>query len=716
MSNLAALSFLRPKGSAMTFKYKLSVRLALLKDALALVLAGALCACEKPASIAGPGPAPVVTRVAISPNRITLSPGQTSRFMAVGLTATGDTADVDVTWSATGGTIVDTSSSGSYHYATYQPSAVPGTYLVIATDPPATALADTSTVVVVPVPVSSVAVSPAVASLLVGATVQLTATPHDASGAALSGRAVTWTSSAPAVATVSTSGVVTGQVAGSATITATSEGKSGTATITVQTPPPPPPPPPPGSHAGYYVAPTGSASGSGSASQPWDLATALNQPAAVQPGDTIWLRGGTYSGNFQSYLTGIAAAPIVLRQYPGEHATIAGTLAVGAAGTTRGSYSWYWGFEIYNPNLLGAYQNGVSQLAPGSKLINLVVHDHSGAGIYSGNQASGGGVPTEVYGCIAYNNGTTDNRDHGLYIMNQGSVPRLVTDNIVFNNWSIGIQAYASAPTQFLDNLRLVGNMAFNNNTIGTSGGMEILVGGSGVRATGAIVDHNYTYRNNSMKTVDLGWYFNDVGNQDLTLTNNYFVGLLEVDDWVTATVTGNTVYSTSSAVTYAAGLVANRGNLSGHTWSGNTFYGLIGATQWSYVPSGAFNPMAYPAWLAATGALNPGALIGTPPTAVLAVVRPNQYEAGRANIAVYNWTGQSTVAVDVSNVLSVGQTYAVMSVFDMYGTPVLRGTYAGGSLQLPMTAIPAPAPLARGHAGPATGGTFNAFVLMTTP
>src|SRR5205823_672819 len=134
-------------------------------------------------------------------------PNQTSRFLAVGLTATGDTANIDITWSATGGSLVDTSSSGPLHYATYQPSATPGNYLVIATDPPATALADTSAVIVVPMPVASVGVSPAVASILVGMTLQLTATPQDLSGAPLSGRTVTWTSSAPAVATVNSSGL-----------------------------------------------------------------------------------------------------------------------------------------------------------------------------------------------------------------------------------------------------------------------------------------------------------------------------------------------------------------------------------------------------------------------------------------------------------------------------------------------------------------------------
>src|SRR2546428_10482062 len=62
---------------------------------------------------------------------------------------------------------------------------------------------------------------------------QLTATPLDAKGNPLSGRIVTWASSAPGVAIVSTGGLVTGVATGSATITATSEGKSGSAAITV---------------------------------------------------------------------------------------------------------------------------------------------------------------------------------------------------------------------------------------------------------------------------------------------------------------------------------------------------------------------------------------------------------------------------------------------------------------------------------------------------
>src|SRR5438552_17078669 len=82
-------------------------------------------------------------------------------------------------------------------------------------------------------PVASLAVAPQTLTVGVGATAQLTATPRDANGAFLAGRSVTWASSNTAVATVNTTGLVTGVAAGQATITATSEARSGTAALTV---------------------------------------------------------------------------------------------------------------------------------------------------------------------------------------------------------------------------------------------------------------------------------------------------------------------------------------------------------------------------------------------------------------------------------------------------------------------------------------------------
>ena len=84
-----------------------------------------------------------------------------------------------------------------------------------------------------PDPVAHVTVTLAATSLGTGSTTQATAALTDSLGAALTGRTVTWSSSAPAIATVSSSGLVTATAPGTADITATSDGKSGFATVTV---------------------------------------------------------------------------------------------------------------------------------------------------------------------------------------------------------------------------------------------------------------------------------------------------------------------------------------------------------------------------------------------------------------------------------------------------------------------------------------------------
>jgi uncharacterized protein YjdB len=91
-----------------------------------------------------------------------------------------------------------------------------------------------------PVPVASVSVSPTAPSLTVGGTIQLSATTRDASGNVLTGRTVTWTSSNAGAASVNSSGLVTAVNAGSATISAFSEGQTGSSTVTVNAPAPVP--------------------------------------------------------------------------------------------------------------------------------------------------------------------------------------------------------------------------------------------------------------------------------------------------------------------------------------------------------------------------------------------------------------------------------------------------------------------------------------------
>jgi hypothetical protein len=81
--------------------------------------------------------------------------------------------------------------------------------------------------------VASVAVTPAVDSLVPQQTVQLTAAPRDASGNTISGQTISWNATPASVATISAAGVVTAVATGSATVTATTGSQHGTATITV---------------------------------------------------------------------------------------------------------------------------------------------------------------------------------------------------------------------------------------------------------------------------------------------------------------------------------------------------------------------------------------------------------------------------------------------------------------------------------------------------
>jgi uncharacterized protein YjdB len=91
----------------------------------------------------------------------------------------------------------------------------------------------TARVKVSPAAVASVSISEP-KPIIAGDRVQLQVQLKDGRGQLLTGRAVRWSSSSPAIATVTSDGHVTGMAAGSAKITAECEGKSGTAGVTVQ--------------------------------------------------------------------------------------------------------------------------------------------------------------------------------------------------------------------------------------------------------------------------------------------------------------------------------------------------------------------------------------------------------------------------------------------------------------------------------------------------
>src|SRR5436853_48991 len=223
-------------GVAMPFAFKLACRLARLKHrtvtgVAAAVAAAVVLSCELPVQVATPNA--TVSQLIIIPHTVTLQLNQDQDFVAVGLSAAGDTTPSTVSWDVTGGTITDMGASNGRHYGHYHGGTC-GSFKVAATSHP-DRTTDTATVTVAGcvAPVAAVTVSPAAPTVQVGQTAQLTATPQDANGTPLSGRAVTWASNNTAVAMVNGSGLVTAVATGAATITATSEGQSGTAVVTV---------------------------------------------------------------------------------------------------------------------------------------------------------------------------------------------------------------------------------------------------------------------------------------------------------------------------------------------------------------------------------------------------------------------------------------------------------------------------------------------------
>ena len=360
-----------------------------------------------------------------------------------------------------------------------------------------------------PAPVASVTVSPAPASVPVGQTVPLTATPKDSLGNPLSGRVVTWASNAPSLASVSATGLVTGGAAGLATITATSGGKSGTAAITVTAPPPP-------SGPAVYVAPAGN--NAVSCAQAQNIATPKqtlnNAIGCLTPGTTLLIRGGTYA---EALLDNIPSgtswtAPVTLQAYPGETVTLRPTtgssvlhfqngqsyivingLILDGANVGSDAVKITYGSDpttaahhirISNGEIKNAPVQGVLVTGPNTRFnefINLKIHGNGGAvgsnnlnhGIYIegpnnlvdncdfyGNAAHGVQVYSSKGG--ANNNIVRNTKSHGN---NKGMVIASGSGNVAYNNLIYGNPAEGLTVDYGVSNAAIYNNTFYNNGT-----------------------------------------------------------------------------------------------------------------------------------------------------------------------------------------------------------------------------------------------------------
>jgi parallel beta-helix repeat protein len=404
---------------------------------------------------------PMVTSVVLAPASAALTAGGTQQFTAYARLSNGDSGAVSVTYIASGGTI-----TGDGLYTAGQTA---GPYSVIAAQSGGT-LADTSSVLITSSPVASVQVTPSDATLAIGTGLQLQVTLKDANGATLSGRTVTWASSNTAAATVSAEGSVLAVDAGTATITATCEGKSGTATIMVTAPPSGctgswpaavyPRMPLSTGQAFYVSSASGSDANPGTITAPWK--TLQKAFDALQPGQIAYLREGAY-GAFcsasQFTRAGTASGPITVRGYPGERAVLHGQIRL------EGSYFRLAHVVVEGPSC-GTWGASTQQ---GDNLVLMVpgtTHhvEVSNSEVYHGGWHAGiaaGGDDIWILNNYIHDNGGFNdpnqyNTSHGIYY--HDGTRGVVANNILEHNRAKGLSARYSANHIIVANNTVVGN------------------------------------------------------------------------------------------------------------------------------------------------------------------------------------------------------------------------------------------------------------------
>jgi hypothetical protein len=263
-------------------------------------------------------------------------------------------------------------------------------------------------------------------------------------------------------------------------------------------------------------------SGLGIIGDPWDLATALNASeieTTFKTGRTLYLRAGTYSGEFTHFLDGASGRSIVVRPYPAEAAKVDGSIIC------QGTYTTFRDLEIFytgwtarenadenSPNDIAAYGD-LNFRAPYSKFINCIIHDMTSP--YIGQEAVG----AEFYGCVLYHNGwlaPIRGHGHGLYVQNSEATQMLIKDCILHNCFGWGLHAYAGNGALLLKNIVMEGNTCFQSGSLSGTARPDILLGGDSGQSTGCSIKSNMTYGG----SVGVSFYEAGAALQDFT--NNY--------------------------------------------------------------------------------------------------------------------------------------------------------------------------------------------------
>ena len=217
----------------------------------------------------------------------------------------------------------------------------------------------------------------------------------------------------------------------------------------------------------HYVSPNGSDSDSGSQSYPF--ATIQHADRVVQPGDTVVVLNGTYSGDILLQSSGTAASPITYVAQNKWQAKLVGTTSGDGTAVIRvtGGHLIIKNFDITGKDAAGILLASSGTTASHNQAIGNYVHDlvtpcdsDGGSALNTGGGNDYSGISHDDFiGNLVVNihppSGCTANTSAGIY----EAVPYgVVANNIVMNVGGAAIQSWHNAYHE-----TFFGNVAMNS-------------------------------------------------------------------------------------------------------------------------------------------------------------------------------------------------------------------------------------------------------------
>lgn len=455
----------------------------------------------------------------------------------------------------------------------------------------------------------------------------------------------------------------------------------------------------------YYASPSGSGTAC-SLSVPCALSFAIGASGPARAGDTLFLRGGTFSGHFVSSLVGVT-----VQSFPGELATIAGDGSANIVLIINGSSTTWIGLEITDP--FKATSPTVCALCPlalvtvtgdGHILLGNWIHDGH-IGLFAAKDATNLSI---VGNSFLYNGATS--LEHAIYVQNDTGI-KLIAYNFISHSGGFGVHAFGtSGPVRGITE---IGNVFVQNGAI---------------RGTRERNDFHQSSLTMSGLTIQKGMFYDvpgapsagqiilngPAGSTTATVTDNYIVGGADLSSTGFSAVSflRNTIIPISPDdafvdITPAAG--------PGWTFNANTYLlGLPGVhdpQRWRF--KGTLSNWA--GFKSGSGFDSTSTYSEPPsgkPTANVTFVYPTM--PGRAHVIVYNWQGLTSVSVNPGTTLANGDAYEIRYYQDPLGALVASGMYGGSPISIPMTGlrVQAPVPFAGSVIPSLTAPEFGAFIL----